>query len=57
MERLWILIGIVTGRAEKMTSEEKEKRNDSGNPSGVTHTKESREAGLERLRKLRESLK
>lgn len=28
-----------------------------GNPSGVTHTRESREAGLERIRKLRESLK
>lgn len=28
-----------------------------GNPSGVTHTKEGREAGLERIRKLKESLK
>lgn len=27
-----------------------------GNPSGVTHTKESREAGLERIRKLKEEL-
>lgn len=39
-----------------MAKDEQQKRERSGNPSGVTHTKESRQAWLERIRKLRESL-
>ncbi len=40
-----------------MANEPKEQRNDCRNPSGVKHTKESREVSLERIRKLKELLK